>query len=56
MSTNIRNMWRPVIGYTESSNYKLLEELSYLYPNGTVQVFKIIELTISCVFDYEAIP
>lgn len=49
-------MWRPNIAYTEMNRVKNISEVMYLYPNGTVQYYRELELTLTCVFQYENIP
>eukprot|EP00347_Sterkiella_histriomuscorum_P001850 403370439 len=50
------NVWRPSLGYTEANKIENTTEKMYLYPNGTINYYRILTLTITCDFDYENIP
>lgn len=49
-------IWFPKLSYTEENDIETISESLYLYPNGTINMFRKILLTITCEFNFKNIP
>ncbi len=52
----VNSIWKPNIAYTELNLQNDLQHIVYLYPNGTIELFREAILTFTCKMDFSDIP